>query len=100
MAVREGVGIPVETSIDIWPDLPEKVLGFKRHWYLESSNTAYAMLSALSLAYRWLESIPNRFEAAKLLSQKNYIDMPIDVIEPSLLGSCLKNGNSKEYQCL
>lgn len=88
-AVREGVGVTVATSIDVWPDLPEKVLGFKRQWYLQNPNTAYALINALSLACRWLNNVPNRFEAAKFLSHKEYIDMPIDVIAPSLLGSCL-----------
>ncbi|WP_068545513.1 CmpA/NrtA family ABC transporter substrate-binding protein [Thalassotalea crassostreae] len=88
-AVREGVGVTVATSIDIWPDLPEKVLGFKRQWYIENPTTACALLSALSLACDWLSQIPNRFEAAKLLSQKQYINTSVDVIAPSLLGSCL-----------
>lgn len=88
-AVREGVGITVATSMDVWPDLPEKVLGFKRQWYLKNTNTAYALLSALLLACHWLSKIPNRFEAAKLLSHKEYINASIDVIAPSLLGSCL-----------
>ncbi|TRX56570.1 CmpA/NrtA family ABC transporter substrate-binding protein [Thalassomonas sp. M1454] len=88
-AVREGVGVTVATSMDIWPDLPEKVLAFKRQWYVQNPTTAYALISALSLACQWLSNIPNRFEAAKLLSQKQYINTPIDVIAPSLLGSCL-----------
>jgi two-component system, oxyanion-binding sensor len=88
-AVREGVGVTVATSIDVWPDLPEKVLGFKRQWYLENPNTTYALINALSLACRWLDNVPNRFEAARFLCHTEYIDMPIDVIAPSLLGSCL-----------
>lgn len=88
-AVRENVGVTVATSIDVWPDLPEKVLGLKRQWYIENPNTTYALLTALSLACRWLDNVPNRFEAAKLLSHKEYINAPIDVIAPSLIGSCL-----------
>ena len=88
-AVREGIGVTIATSIDIWPNLPEKVLGFKQQWYKQNPNTTNALICALALACRWLDNVPNRFEAAKLLSHKEYINTSIDVIAPSLLGSCL-----------
>jgi NitT/TauT family transport system ATP-binding protein/nitrate/nitrite transport system substrate-binding protein len=47
------------------------------------------LCAALKQACVWLESIPNRFEAARLLSQDKYLDAKLDVIAPSLLGSCL-----------
>ncbi|NMP16701.1 CmpA/NrtA family ABC transporter substrate-binding protein [Thalassotalea sp. Y01] len=88
-AVREGIGVTVATSIDIWPDLPEKVLAFKKHWYLQQPDTAYALLKAVQRACRWLEVTANRFEAARMLSKRDYLNTAIDIIAPSLLGSCL-----------
>ena len=52
-------------------------------------NTVIALTAALKQACIWLESIPNRFEAARLLSSDQYLDAAVDVIAPSLIGSCL-----------
>lgn len=92
-AVRDGVGITVATSIDIWPDLPEKVLGFKKQWYVKHPDYASALINALQGACRWLGPSANRFEAAILLSQKQYLNTSIDIIAPSLLGSCITKVN-------
>lgn len=94
-AVRAGVGITVLTSFDIWQDSPEKVLGLLETFYLEHPNTVLAMCAALQQACIWLETIPNRFEAARILSRTQYLDAPLDIIAPSLLGSCLTHKNSE-----
>lgn len=88
-AVRAGAGLTALTSFDIWQDSPEKVLGLLESWYKKKPNTVLALTAALKQACIWLESIPNRFEAALLLSSDQYLDAPIDVIAPSLIGSCL-----------
>lgn len=88
-AVRDGIGVTVLTSCDIWPDMPEKVLAFKRDWYEQNPETTLALISALYQACQWLESVANRFEAARLLAQHHYLDLPLSVIAPSLIGSCL-----------
>jgi NitT/TauT family transport system ATP-binding protein/nitrate/nitrite transport system substrate-binding protein len=88
-AVRAGIGLTALTSFDIWQDSPEKVLGLLESWYQAKPNTVLALCAALKQACVWLESTPNRFEAARLLSQDKYLDARLDVIAPSLLGSCL-----------
>lgn len=88
-AVRAGVGLTALTSFDIWQDSPEKVLGLLESWYKHNPNTVLALTAALKQACNWLESIPNRFEAARLLSSERYLDAAVDVIAPSLIGSCL-----------
>lgn len=88
-AVREGLGVTGVTSSDLYPDSPEKVLGLMSEWQLKHPRTTVALISALYEACQWLENIPNRFEAARLLSRAKYLDTHIDVIAPSLLGSCL-----------
>lgn len=88
-AVRAGFGITALTSFDIWQDSPEKVLGLLDSFNSQNPETVIAMCAALKQACSWLESVPNRFEAARMLSQVKYLDAPLDVIAPSLLGSCL-----------
>ncbi|WP_159820984.1 CmpA/NrtA family ABC transporter substrate-binding protein [Colwellia sp. 20A7] len=88
-AVREGVGVTGVTSSDLLQDSPEKVLGVMSDWQNKHPQTTLALVAALYEACQWLEDVPNRFEAARLLSRARYLDTNIDVIAPSLLGSCL-----------
>lgn len=88
-AVRGGIGVTVVTSTEIWPDAPEKVLGLMAQFAESKPNTAIALCAALKQACDWLESIPNRFEAATLLSKQRYLGENLEVIAPSLIGSCL-----------
>lgn len=90
-AVRAGFGSTVLTSYDIWRDSPEKVLGILSTFYEKQPEAVEAICVGLKRACEWLESIPNRFEAARILTHTEYLDAPLDVIAPSLLGSCLVN---------
>lgn len=92
-AVRAGIGMTVLTSFDIWQDSPEKVLGLLDSWYQRNPNTVLALCAALKQACVWLETIPNRFEAARMLCRQEYLNAELDVIAPSLLGSCLTHIN-------
>lgn len=94
-AVRSGIGLTGLTSYDIWQDSPEKVLGLLGAFYDKKPNTVLALTAALQQACIWLESTPNRFEIARILSLPKYLNAPVDVIAPSLLGSCLTEA-SKE----
>jgi len=88
-AVRAGSGLTALTSYDIWQDSPEKVLGLLKSFNEQNPNTVLSMCAALKQACVWLETVPNRFEAARLLTAQKYLDAELDVIAPSLLGSCL-----------
>lgn len=92
-AVRVGAGITALTSFDIWQDSPEKVLGLMESFNHAHPNTVVALCGALKEACNWLQPIANRFEAACLLATKPYLDAPVDVVAPSLLGSCLTHIN-------
>ena len=89
MAVRQKVGFTGVTSLDIWPGTPEKVLGLLQNWQQENPHTVQALIMALQEACEWLEVIPNRFEAARVLTAPHYLNTSLDNIAPSLLGSCL-----------
>lgn len=86
-AVRGGIGETVTTSSDIWQEAPEKVLAVTKQWQENNPNTYLALLAAVQQACEWLESTANRFETAIVLQQ--YLEAPVDVIAPSLIGSCI-----------
>ncbi len=93
-AVRAGVGITVTTSFDIWGNAPEKVLGILKSRFDETPELFERIISAIKETCQWLSILPNRFEAALMLSKTAYLDTPLEVVAPSLLGSCLTKPNT------
>ena len=86
-AVRDNLGVTVLTSNDVWPETPEKVLAVTEQWQQQYPNTYLALVAAIQQACDWLATPANRFEAALMLQP--YINEPINVLAPSLVGSCL-----------
>jgi nitrate/nitrite transport system substrate-binding protein len=86
-AVQQGFGFTLATTQTIWPDHPEKVLGCTRAFVEQYPNTARALVMAILQASRFIEdSAENRRGTAQLLSAPQYLDTPVDCIEPRLLG--------------
>ncbi|MFC3120879.1 CmpA/NrtA family ABC transporter substrate-binding protein [Agaribacter flavus] len=93
-AVRAGVGVTVTTSFDIWGNAPEKVLGILKTRYEEEPALFKRLIDAITASCEWLSILPNRFEAALILSKTKYLDTPLEVVAPSLIGSCLTKTNT------
>ncbi|MDO7896732.1 CmpA/NrtA family ABC transporter substrate-binding protein [Pseudomonas citrulli] len=86
-AVKQNLGFTLATTQTIWPDHPEKVLGCTRAFVEQYPNTARALVMAILEASRFIEqSGENRRSTAQLLSAPQYLDAPLDCIEPRLLG--------------
>jgi nitrate/nitrite transport system substrate-binding protein len=86
-AVQQNLGFTMATSQTLWPDHPEKVLGCTRAFVEQYPNTARALVMAILEASRFIEaSRENRRSTAQLLSAPEYLDAPLDCIEPRLLG--------------
>jgi NitT/TauT family transport system ATP-binding protein/nitrate/nitrite transport system substrate-binding protein len=88
-SVRRNCGSTIVTSYDIWEDRAEKVLGITQSSYNQRPLAYQKLCAAIIDACEWLKDVPNRFEAARLLAQEQYLDTSIDNIAPSLIGSCL-----------
>ncbi|MCR4538750.1 ABC transporter substrate-binding protein [Pseudomonas sp. 18.1.10] len=87
-AVQQNQGFTLATSQAIWPDHPEKVLGCTQAFVDEYPNTARVLVMAILEASRFIEqSQENRRSTAQLLSARDYLDAPLDCIEPRLLGA-------------
>ena len=87
-AVFKKIGVPVTTNYDIWKNNPEKVFGVSAEWAKKNPNTWIAVTKALIRAGQWLDaSWKNRDEAAKILSQPNYVGAPYKVIKNSMTGT-------------
>ena len=97
-AVVKGIGVPVTTNYDIWKNNPEKVFGVSKEWAEANPNTWIAVTKALIRAGHWLDASPeNRVEAAKILSQPNYVGAPFEVISSSMTGTFeFEKGDKRE----
>ncbi len=90
-AVREGLGAVVATKNQLWNNSPDKVFAVSEEWAARNPNTHRALLRALLKACIWLDQPENRLSAAYALTRKNYLDLPLDSVSPSLTGRSLRH---------
>lgn len=76
-AIEQGIGVALTSSVGIWQNSPEKVLGVTCSWAERFPNTHQALIRALLRSAQWLEDLENRLEASALLAQAQYV--PVDV---------------------
>ena len=88
-AVFKGIGVPVITDYEIWPNNPEKVFGVTEDWAEQYPNTHLRLLRALIRAAHWLDENDNanRAEAVKILARSNYVGADEEVIANSMTGT-------------
>jgi nitrate/nitrite transport system substrate-binding protein len=86
-ALKMEVGVPVTTSLDIWKNRPEKVLGVTSDWAERHPNTHIAVVKALLRAAQWLDAgAENRRRAVEILSRREYVGAGAEVIAGSMTG--------------
>jgi nitrate/nitrite transport system substrate-binding protein len=88
-AVQRGIGVPVITDYEIWPNNPEKVFGMTAEFVEENPNTTQAIVRALIRAAMWLDESDNanREEAVEMLSWPEYVGADAEVIAASMTGT-------------
>jgi len=88
-AVQRGIGVPVITDYEIWPNNPEKVFGLTAEFVEENPNTTQAIVRALIRAGMWLDENENanRMEAVEMLSWPEYVGADSEVIAASMTGT-------------
>ena len=88
-AVFKGIGVPVITDYEIWPNNPEKVFGVSQSWAEKNPNTHLHLLRALIRAAYWLDenNNANREEAVEILARPSYVGADAEVIANSMTGT-------------
>ncbi len=86
-AVTMGIGKVLITSYEIWNNNPEKVFGVMQEWANKNPNTHKALLMAMIEASQWMDKPENRMEVVKIISDKSYVNAPIDVVKMSMTGT-------------
>ncbi len=96
-AIRDGVGFTAVTTQDIWPDHPEKVLGTTAEFVQKYPHTARAMVAAILDASKYIDTMANRSEVAKIIAAKSYVNTDFDSIEDRMLGQ-YDNGIGRKWK--
>lgn len=88
MAEEEGIGAMVSSSLALWPNAPEKILGCTADWALMNHAPLQALCLAVKQACDWLEADEDhRRQAAVWLSEADYVNVPAHLIERALLAT-------------
>jgi len=85
VATQQGIGFTHITSQQIWKNHPEKVLGLNKD-FSKQTDDVKAVMRAILDASAWLDSLPNRRAAAKVISASKYVNASEEVIRDRLEG--------------
>ncbi len=86
LAVQQGAGFVASSSYQIWNNAPEKVLAVTGYWHQSCPGAHLRLRLALMESCRLLAEKTTRRQAAALLSDPAWLDMPEHILLPSLSG--------------
>ena len=86
-AVELGIGRTLITNYEIWNNNPEKVFGVNLEWAEQNPNTHLAAVMALIEAAEWMDKPENRLEVVNIISERSYVNAPVDVVKMSMTGT-------------
>lgn len=86
LAVKTGVGIVAALSAELAPGHPEKVLLVRRSFATTRADEHRALVLALLDACAWCAHPDHQAELGALLSRRDALGLPIDILNPALGG--------------
>lgn len=96
-ALRDGVGVTVATSQQVWPDHPGKALAATAGFVDRHPNACRALVAALLEASRWIDaSAANRDAASEVIASPAFVGAPRELIRERMLG-CYDDGLGKRW---
>ncbi len=82
--VNQKVGYMAATTGEIWKDHPEKAFAMRADWVDKHPKAAKALLMAVMEAQQWCDKPENREEMCKILSKRQWFNVPVaDIIDRS-----------------
>lgn len=84
--INQRIGYTAIQTQEIWKDHPEKSFVMRKDWCDAHPNATKALLKAIMEAQIWCDKDENKRELARILSQKNWINCPIEDLLPRLQG--------------
>ncbi|HAT30747.1 MAG TPA: nitrate transporter [Janthinobacterium sp.] len=97
-AVRDGVGVTVATTQQIWPDHPGKALATSLAFARRYPNTCRALIAAVLDAGKWIDaSAENRAQMARVVAAEQYVNVDVELIEARVQGH-YQNGAGRSWE--
>jgi len=84
LAAQRGIGVIATPCNCLQPAMAEKVLAVTESWHSANPAAHLALRAALLQACSWLAERGQRSDATALLAQENYLDLPRELLAPSL----------------
>jgi nitrate/nitrite transport system substrate-binding protein len=86
-AVNQKIGYTACATSEIWMNHPEKSLGMRAAWVDKYPRAAQAITAAVMEAQMWCDKMGNRAAMCSVVSQRQYVNVPIGDILPRLQGA-------------
>ncbi|OLP16188.1 bicarbonate-binding protein [Leptolyngbya sp. 'hensonii'] len=84
--VKDKVGFLSALTAEIWKNHPEEYLALRSDWVERHPKATKAILKAVMEAQQWCDRDENREELARILSDRQYFNLPVDVLLDPLMG--------------
>lgn len=95
VSVEAGAGALLLPGAAIWAFAPEKVLAVRTDWAETEPHLLGRLMRAVWRAGRWLGQPESRTAAAELLSRRDWLDVPSEVIDRALSGHIVVSPNGE-----
>lgn len=96
VAVETGAAELILAGPSIWRFAPEKALAMPRRRVEADPATAAALMRAVWRAAQWAADPANAGTLAELLSRREYLDLPSEILERPLAGRLVVNARGGE----
>ncbi len=81
--VNDKIGFMAVLTGEMWKNHPEEYFAMRADWADKNPKATKALLKGIMEAQQWLDNFDNREEAARILSGRNYFNLPVEIlIEP------------------
>lgn len=97
VAAREGVGISVANSDDVWRNAPEKAFVVRARWAQDNPDALKGAIRGLVRAAQFCDAPENASYTGALLSRHRYLDVDSHAILSSLPGGAVRQRNLSRF---
>jgi len=84
--VKDKIGYMAALTADIWKNHPEEYLAIRADWVDKNPKATKAILKGIMEAQQWCDNFDNRQEMANILAQRQYFNVPVEVLIDPFMG--------------
>ncbi|ABB57518.1 CmpA/NrtA family ABC transporter substrate-binding protein [Synechococcus elongatus] len=93
---KDDIGYQAALTGQMWPYHPEEFLALRADWVDKHPKATLALLMGLMEAQQWCDQKANRAEMAKILSGRNFFNVPVSILQPILEGQIKVGADGKD----